>query len=590
MNDCNPIIFHLNIDNKNKNKTNSKDEYNENYNDSRISFQLSLRKQKIKESIYKRREFNLLTEDFNLGNNTNFSINDEDILTGKLYDDLENSYNLKNELSLKNIINGLGCFLKEKINKNININEFILKADSSYHIKNNIKNEYFPLGSLLLKIGINTNDKLIFILCFNYLLYFTCNLDDFCKEIINEKNLNEIFEKLIKLYPCIIENNNKNKKYLQLFKINTDTKSELIESYIFGNTILKLLGNLLITSDSYKTFEAINFHAKIIYLLSIFDLDYENGNFLIERINYLDTLIWLIYLFIKKVESTAINYKDNILNVIPYLLNNLKSMNFFKEIDIIEKIIELIETISDIDDIFNQKIIEWDGLIILTNIIKYYCINNYINNNINEKNLIDEIINRILYIIVNIFLLDSKDLKNIDYLNFYSFFETIFNFYINNCSNNNNIEEKIVHLLGVLACFEDIEQIIQLFLFNKNIIINLFKHYNECNKEEVLLFIDNIMIKQKKEVCDFVINMGVLDLIKNNIFNFNLNNENVFESSINTLSKIIQFEKNINNNLFFDTLILSSIIDKIKEIYINHKFKKETENIMKLIIEEFEQK
>ena len=375
---------------------------------------------------------------------------------------------------------------------------------------------------------------------------------------------------------------------LQLFKINTDMKTELIESYIFGNTILKLLGNLLISSDSYKPFEAINFHAKIIYLLSIFDLDYENENFLIERINYLDTLIWLIYLFIKKVEILFINYKDYIINTIPYILNNLKSLNLFKEFDIIEKIIELIENISDIDDIFNQKIIECEGLIILPNIIKYYCINDYNNNNIDDFNLIDEIIDRILYIIVNIFLLDSKYLQNVDYSNFYSFFETVFNYYIKNNSNNNDIKEKLVHLLGVLACFEDIEQIIQLFLLNKNIITILFKNYNDCNKLEVLLFIDNIMIKQKKEVCDFIINMGVIDIIKNNIFNFNINDENVFETSINTLSKIIQFEKSINNHVFFDKLVLSSISDKIKEIYINNKFKKETENIIQLIIEELD--
>ena len=73
MNDYNPINFHLNLDNKNQNYKNSKDEYNENYNDSRISFQLSLRKQKIKENIYKRREFNLLSEDFNLVNNTDIN-------------------------------------------------------------------------------------------------------------------------------------------------------------------------------------------------------------------------------------------------------------------------------------------------------------------------------------------------------------------------------------------------------------------------------------------------------------------------------------------------------------------------------------
>ena len=587
MNYINTInTFHLNSDKNNKSNINSKDE-NEYHNESRISFQLSLRKQKIKEKINQRRDFNLLIDNSELGKINNIILTDEDILSGKYYDDLENLYNIKDELSLRKKLNALGCYLREKIKNNINPKDILLKANSSYNIKNNIKNENLPLGSLLLKIGINTSDKMVYIFCFNYLLYFICNYNDFCKELINEKILNEIFEKLIKFYPCMIENNKKNKNLQQLFNINTDIKSELIESYIFGNTILKILGNLLIISDSYKPFEAINFHEKIIYLLSVFELDYKNEKFLIERIDYLDTLIWLIYLFLKKVEDTAINYKDKILSTIPYILDYLNSFNLSKDIDIIEKIIELIENISDINDIFNVKIIECEGLNIFSNIIKYYCTNNYINNKEYENDLINEIINRILYIIVNIFLLDSKYLKNIDYLNFFSSFEALFNYNINNHTNK-EIEDKLVHLLGVLACFDDIEQIIQYFLLNKNIIDNLYKNYNECNKLEILLFIDNIMTKQKKDVCIFIIDMGAIDIIKNNIFNYNINDKNIFESTINTFLKIIQFENSINNKLFFNKLELYSIIDKIKEIYINNKFTKENEKIIQLIIEKFD--
>ncbi len=146
----------------------------ENINEERISFKLSLRKKKIREKLNKsRKNFYFIQEDFKDNNiqtnNQDFEFNnikkylcsDEYILSGKLYDDLNNSSENKNELTLRNILNGFGCFLNEKAKKKIDIKNILLNVDSSYNIKNNIKNVYFPFGHLLLKIGIETNARII---------------------------------------------------------------------------------------------------------------------------------------------------------------------------------------------------------------------------------------------------------------------------------------------------------------------------------------------------------------------------------------------------------------------------------------------
>ena len=447
--------------------------------------------------------------------------------------------------------------------------------DSSYNIKNNLKKENFPLGNLILKITINSNDKIVYIFCLSYLLYFTSIFDDFNKEISNEKNLNEIFDKYINLYPFITENNKKNENYYKIFKINNDEKPEFYEAYKFGTQTLKMLGKILLSINSYESFESIHFYEKIFYLLNIFYLEFEHKECLYVRIDYLKTLIWLIYVFFKHIENFGIKYKEEILNSIISLLDFIKILYSSDEIDILEDIIELLEYISDISNDFSQKIFEYKGVNILSNIINTFFKNNYINiNNEDKKNIsINNIINRILYIIINIFLLDDNLLINIDYSNFYMAFEKLFFFYKDNHIKQNDIQEKIVHLLGILACFENNEGIIQLFLSNENIIVNLFQYYYEFNKLETLLFIDNIMIKQEKNVRNFIIEKGGFDIIIKNICEYD-NDKEVLNSSIKILFKLLEYEKDDKYKIYLEKIYKTSVPDKIKELYNNNKISK----------------
>ena len=575
------IPYKLNINDKYE-LSKKNDIKEDNFNENRISFKLSLRKKKLKEMVYENRKNFYLSHqaqdfDFNninkfhdnsdCNNKDKFLCNDEYILSGKLYDKLNDSYKSKNELSLRNILNSLGCFINDKKKNHLEFEDILLKANSSYNIKNNIKNEYFPLGHLLLNILFQANDKIVYIYCLNFLLYFSSVFDIFCKEISNERNVNNIFQKLIDFYPFICEIK-KTEKIYEILNINNDIKPEVAEAYKYGSQTLQLLGNIFISSESYKCFESIKFYEKVFYLLIVFDLEYEHKTNIKYRIDYLDTLSWLIFLILKNVENIDINYKDTICKIIPLILNNINILNSSEEIDIIEALIDLLEFISEINNIFCQKIFESNGINILTNKIDYLFNNHHINDEDKSK---DDILDNILNIIINIFLLDSCYLKYFDYSQFIKTFENLFNYFkVNHSEENIIIEKQLIHLLSVLACFDDIQQIINGILLNQNIISNLFKVYYEKDESMTLLFIDNIMIKQKREVRNFILDMGAFDILKNNILNYNEKNIKMVKSSINILFKIIKVEKGINDKSFLEKIYNTSIPDKIKELYSNN--------------------
>ena len=153
--------------------------------------------------------------------------------------------------------------------------------------------------------------------------------------------------------------------------------------------------------------------------------------------------------------------------------------------------------------------------------------------------------------------------------------------------NNFEIQEKLVKLMANLACFYDIEQIIKKFLLNRNIINDLFKYYNSLHEKEMILFIDNVIETQTKEVRDFILDLGAFDIIKNNICNFNGNNIELVNKSIETFYKLIEKEKNYNIRLLFEKIYNTSIPEKIKEIVININM--ENENKIKNIIFDFDE-
>ena len=584
-------FFQINIEKKEN--INSKQEHNtlsdENSNDQRINYKLSLRKQKIKEKINNKRDFKLMTNlhTLDLNDLKNIILTDKDLSSGALYDYLENAYKNKNEADLMNMINGLGIFINNKISKNLNYMELLINTDSSYNLKNNIKSGSFPLGFLLLKIGLNTNDKMIYSYCFNYLLYFTYELDDIFKEITNKETLNNVLEKLIHFHPFLIQNQKYDEKYYTIFKKNIDTKHEIEAAYWAGSQILYFLGNLFVSSEVFEPFEEINFYEKIFYLFFVFNLNYEHKVFLKNKLNYLDSLIWLINLFIQEVESISINYNDKILNIIPCILNYIKILEM-EHFDTLEKMIELIENIGDINDNYIEKIVESDRLSIMTDKICYLFNNKQDSTDKTWNDTIDDLIDKLLYSIINTFSLDSKYLKHLDYSNMKIIYSNLIFYYKSKDNISNDIANKLVVLLGNLACFEDIEQIVQFFLLDKNIISTLFIYYYNYHKNETLLFIDNVMTKQNMQVRDLILDIGGFDIINNNICNYNDNENEIIKSCINILYKLIMNEKDKKNKVYFDKLYKTSVPNKIKELYNNMKIETDFEKKIKFIIEFFD--
>ena len=582
------IIFNTNTEiNSNNNKPNgfnNSENIEENVNEDRILYKLTLRKQKIQQTINGKR---------NLKSKNNFiKIKDEDIikfekkdfLSGKVYDDLESAIKSKDGYLQLSIILGLVHFLQDQKLDNLEYNNLLLKADSSYNINNNSSNELFPLSNLVLRLGLETDNKIIFIYCFNFILNFSFISHEYCKHITQKKIIEDILNKLLYFYPFFVEKKNKGENYNKIFKMTEAQKMEEYEAYYFGSQIFKLLGNLFVSSETYEVFESIKFYEKVIYLLSIFELDMKNNEHLKFQFEYLDTLIWLIYLIFTHNENFVVDYYDNLNNLVPNLLSYVKALNNTQEIDFLEKIIELIEIFSDVDENFAKKIAYSDGIKILSNLFDYL----FAQDKSDCMILTSEIIERILAIFINITSIDSKYLKLFEYDIFAVVFEKLFSVYKFHHSNHFDIQRNLLLILSNCACVEDVEEIVKRFLLNNNIIKDLFKIYYQYHKKEVLYFINNIMLKQHKKIRDYILVMGAFDIIKNNIYDYDGNSEEVTNLTIESLFNMIQREKAFNIRLVFSNIYKTSIPEKIKEIFNNNDFPIETENKLKSLIEDFE--
>lgn len=567
------------------NKINFSEKEEESFKEEKLTNRLTLRKKKLQEKLYNKRGIKLINN-FHFANNKNndkIIFSKEDFLTGELYDNLNNAYKTKNENEIIKILYGLICFSKDKQYNNIEIMNILIRADSSFNIQNNIKSRYFPLAFLVLEIGINTNNKIIYLYSLNFLLNISFISNDFCKEIINEKILNEIFNKLIYFYPLFIQDKNIGDNYNNILGIYQEGTSEEATAFFFGSQILKLLGNLYLSVDSYEIFKSIKFYEKIFYLLSVFFLDNENEKYLKYQYEYLDTLLWLLYIIFIKDENISINYSENIFNLIPNLLDYIIALYYTDEVELLEKIIFLIEIISDINKNYLEKIVELDGIKILTNLFEYL----FSNENVEIK-LTPEITDRILGIFINIFTIDSKYFQNFDFSQFSMVYEKLFSMYKFEHSNFYHIQNNLLLILSNIACLNNNEQLICKFIMNNNIINDLFKCYNQYHKLKILLFIDNIMVKQSKRVRDYIMTMGGFDIVKNDLCEYNGNDKNIMKLNIQTLFDIIKAEKPFNNKLLFEKLYNTPIPDKIKEIASNKDLLDESEEIIKSLILDFE--
>ena len=566
-------IFQLN------NRPNKQNE-EESLKDHALSYKLTLRKQKIQKTLYLKRniEFKKLQNNY-YEELEKIEYTQDDFFNEKIYNDLKDSYLKKDEKKIRNIIYSMTLLLND-IKLDITFfNKMFLKDNLSLNKEGDSINKE-NLLFLILEIGFNTQEKAIFNFCCNLILNFSYISDDFCKQIITEKNIEEIFNKLIYFYPLFAESKKIN-NHCDILEEQTKKN----ESYYFGNQILKILGNLFISSKTFEAFEANNYYNKIFFLLSTFDLDYENKENISFRYEYLDTLIWLVDMILILVDNIYIYYSNNINNIIPNLLDIIRAFYYTEETEILNRIIYLIEYLSYINDELIIKIVESKGINNLINLFGYLFVSY---KNSGEIILTAEIILKIINIFSNIFTLDSKYLKNFDYSQFALVLERLISLYKMHHINHFDIQSGLLGLLSNLACFNDIDEIVYRILMNNNIIKYLFNYYNKYHLSDILLFIENITIKQLKRIRDNILNMGGFEIIKNNICNYNEDNKDILEKCIKILYKIIEGEKAFNIRLLFEKLYNTPIPDKIKDIASNVDLSIESENIIKSIVKDFE--
>lgn len=574
-------IFSQNISNIKQEKENDMKEHSSN-NEERILTKLSLRKKKISEKISSKRFMNISStlQSLNITKNLkNISYTKENFTSGEIYTELLIAYNSKNEEKIKEIIvNIISYFADVKIN-NLEFTEILLNSGINNKENSDTK---FPLATLILNIGINTKDKSIYIYCFNFVLNFSFISNEFCREITNEYMVSIISDKLSEFYPLFMEDKIELKEN---FYLNEFNPTEIAEAYHVGSQILKLLGNLYLSVDTYECFEIINFYNKICYLLYIFKYEENCKKYNNIFSEYLETLIWLINMFYIKNENLVVNYGDKLLMIIPCLFNDIKSLYFTQNIDILEKIIALIDYISDINREFLEQIVDSDAINILTNLFGYLFKESY--QETDEIVLNSDIISKILGIFINIFTLDSKDLKNVDFLNFSIVLQKLFSLYKVHHTNHFELQRKLIIILSNLACFEDISDIVTKIILNGNILKDLFNYYYTFHKSEVILFIDNVMEKQHKNIRDFILEMGAKDIIKNNICEYDKNMIDIVKGSIQILYKLIKAEKAFNIRLLFEKIYNTSIPERIKEL-VNDENMNDIDIIIHFIVSDFE--
>ena len=574
------------INSNNKNSINHKgnllsniieeDKKESSYNENRISFKLSLRKQKIQELIFNKRGHLSQDQIFETDDN-DIKIKENDIVSGIYYNSLEIAYKNNDNASLCKLLKGFAIFLDEIPKDNGGAKILLMKS-------NDTKNTNFPLCLFILQISINSTDKIVYLYSINLILNFSFISNEFCKEISNVDIMNKMIEKLLFFFPLFAEKKNLEEKN------SKKIREEIAQAQYFGALIFKIFGNIFICSLTYKSFESINFYEKIFNLLYIFELDSKHKKYISIHLEYLDTLIWLIYLFIEKNKNFVINYNEKILMIIPCLIKNIRGFYYLKEKNLyLEKLVEIIERISDLNIIYAQKLVECDTIQILSNLFGYLFPSD-MDMDTEQINLSDDVIDKILGIFVIIFTVDSKYIINLDFSSFALVIEKLLDIYKIDDGNKNYyyIRNKLVVLLSNLACFEDVQQIVTKFMKNQIIISTLFQYYYTENKLETLLFIDNVMTKQGKDVRDLVLNLGGFDIIKRNICENDGNDKKIILYSINALYKLIEAEKAFNIRLLFENIYNTAIPEKIKELFFDKDIQNENEQIIKLIITDFE--
>ena len=561
---------------------NEKQETQESLNEQRNLNKLSLRKKKINDFIHTKRcsDMNILNTIKNISNDIYgttdhiiFEFEKKDFYTGDIYIKLKKAFESKNDELIKNILTNISTFLNDKKIDQITSREIILKCGTNITNPLITNNNKYPMASLLFNIGLNTEDKLIYIYCFNLLLNFSFGSDDFCHAIYSNENINLILEKLTYLYPIFKENNFPN-------NFNELNSLKKVETFFVAGQIFKLLGNLFESTKDHDAFQLNDFYDKIFFLINSLSLDEKNSKYRIFYYEFLETLIWLITTFSEREQNFILNYKDQILMMIPKLLDDIKQLYFTQAKYTLDQILILINYFCSTNSDFAKQTVDGDGVKILLNLFAHLFNSNP---NTDCDILLDSYSHDlILNILISIFCLDTKSLKYFDdYSTLALILEKLMEKYKHHDQNHYEIQKKIITLLSNLACFNDIDDIIKKILLNKNIIMNLFKYFFHSHQFDTVFFISNIMEKQLKNVRDFLINLGALDIIINCI----CNNQTiiVIKISIKALYQLIKAEKLNNIRALFETLYKTSLPEKIKELVYDTDINKENDDDDKFI-------
>ncbi len=543
------------------------EENQKSFKEQRYFTKLSLRKKKINEIINSKRnsEMRMINAIKITSSKISENFDKNDLLNGDIYIKLKKAFESKNDQGILQIFDDISSYLIDKKIDNLEKGELLLRFGINIA---NTKDVKFQMVYLLYKIGLTTENKLIYIHCFNLLLNFSFVSDIFCKEICNAENINLILEKLIHFYPLLIKDTIVN-------NFDESISSQKVETYLIGSQVLRLLGNIYFITKDFQSFQSNHFYEKIFYLLYTFNLDEKNGKYKSPYYNFLEILISLLTLFIQYDENFLVNFKEKILMIIGPLFEDIEKFDFEKEISSLIDVLEFVEYLCDLSSEFVKHIVEVNGLKILLRLLSYLFDAEPSLECVGELSI--KSVDIILNILISIFCLDSQSLIFFDdYSSLALILEKLIDKFKIYSLNQFEIQKKLIAISKNLACFNDINDIIEKILLNKNIIMNLFNYYYKNHEFDIIFFISNVFEQQNKYVCDFIKTLGTFEILKNSICNSN--DIMIKKISIKALYQLIKNEKAFDRKELFDELYNTSIIDKIKTWFYDDKINNENDS------------
>ena len=151
-------------------------EKDKSFNEQRIQNKLSLRKKKLEDIISSKRACNLIDDIYGKTQHTIISYTKNDFISGDIYKKLKEAYESNDTKNLIDILYNIAQFFNSKTMEKTQIEELFMKSGYNYTNNGINKNEKYPFAFLILNIGLNTEDKIVYIYSFNLVLNFAYSL------------------------------------------------------------------------------------------------------------------------------------------------------------------------------------------------------------------------------------------------------------------------------------------------------------------------------------------------------------------------------------------------------------------------------